>query len=107
MRIWRDYRAGLADASVENDSVARAVRKFMAGRDSWEGDAEELLKGIEWEGAGDKQWPTTTAHLSNRLRRAAPTLRATGIEIEMDRQGARNRRRIIGIKKSAEQVGHA
>jgi hypothetical protein len=104
MRIWRGYRASLADTTVENDSVARAVRKLMADRAAWEGTAEELLQVMGWEGAGDKHWPATTGHLSNRLRRAAPALRATGIDVDLDRRDGCSRRRIIEIRKLADHA---
>jgi hypothetical protein len=87
--------AAVVEHSLDADPVAMAVRAFMEGKESWEGTPSELLVLLEgWisEGARrSKSWPKAANSLSNRLRRAAPALRAGGIEIERTKSGSKNR----------------
>jgi hypothetical protein len=76
----------VTEHSLEADHVAMAVRAFMEGKDLWQGTPGELLVYLEgWVSEGarrSKSWPKAANSLSNRLRRAAPALRAGGLEIE-------------------------
>ena len=58
---------------------------FMKGKTSWEGITTDLLKAIKAVTPGDvqrmKEWPKAANSFSAKLRRAAPGLRMTGIEV--------------------------
>lgn len=66
---------------VEGDAVAGAVRNLVAHRGTWSGTPAELLEVIRPEHPG-RGWPADATRLSGRLRRAAPTLRAVGVNVE-------------------------
>lgn len=77
--------AGATESIIEADTIAAAVRTFMADRELWTGSASELLVDLSGQVdervLRDKAWPGTPRGLSGRLRRAAPMLRAIGISI--------------------------
>jgi hypothetical protein len=92
---------------IDADSVAGAVRSFMATRTDWRGTASELL-GVLAAIVGeaqrkDKSWPGTPRALSGRLRRAAPVLRKVGIEVAFSQEG-HGRTRTIHITSTAEMA---
>jgi hypothetical protein len=62
---------------------------------------DELDKQVSEKILKDKVWPKTPQILSSRLRRLAPTMRATGIDICFEKVG-HNRRRVIEIRKVME-----
>ncbi len=78
--------------------VAEAIRKLDL---PWEGTATELLGVLEPivgnNARRSKAWPQSGRALSNALRRLAPNLRREGILIEFERDGGRERRRLINI----------
>jgi hypothetical protein len=85
---------GQAVASlVEGDLVATMVKSFVEGRadNTWQGlksslyDALNNLVGPDIRRSGD--WPGNARWFSDRLRRAAPALRALGIDIRENRDG--------------------
>ena len=87
--------------TIEADLVAAAVRALMADRESpWTGTASGLLDTlgllITETQRRSKGWPTTTHHLSGRLRRAAPVLRKIGVGVE---QGHTNKGSWIRITR--------
>jgi hypothetical protein len=110
MQIWREHRATIAAKAVEGDHVGLAIRKLMdkAENGVWEGGADELLTVlgglVEYRVRQNAkaQWPTTTHHLTARMRRAAKALRDTGIDLELERKDPKLRRRIIRITKRVE-----
>jgi hypothetical protein len=74
------YDASLASATetiIEADTVATALRSFMADRDSWAGTASELLvelvDAVTESISKDREWSRNGRALSGRLRRAAPS----------------------------------
>ncbi len=97
----RDQATAIA---LESSLVARAVAKLMEMNDSIEGIAEDLL-GELGRALGDenllrrKEWPQTGRGLSGWLRRLAPSLRRTGIDIEFHRATTSDRDRLITLKK--------
>jgi hypothetical protein len=106
MRIWRAYRATVAEKAVEHNVIACAIQNLMgkAVNGVWEGDAGELLNDlaacVDWRARQDKtQWPTLPHHLVNRVRRAAGMLRATGIDVDLEGKDPKTRRRVIRITK--------
>ena len=88
-------RAATTETIIEGDAVAAAVRALIAGRSEWQGTAPELLEVLGPIGGERatraKTWPQTARALSGRLRRAAPALRAVGIELAFSRASNRSR----------------
>jgi hypothetical protein len=77
--------------------VATAVQNFMQRRpDGWTGTAATLLGALKIEATEDvtkqREWPKNPRALSGRLRRAAATLRRTGIEVTFERDTRTKRR---------------
>ena len=66
---------------VEGDPVAQAVRALVERAVSWRGTPTELLDELRPEHPG-RGWPADATRLAGRLRRAAPTLRSVGVEVE-------------------------
>ena len=98
-------RSVAVEVVLESDSVAVAVRSFIAERNEWEGSATELLAALGAE-VGEtqkksKEWPTSARALSGRLRRAATFLRNVGVEIAFTHAGTRK----IHISSGADNGG--
>ena len=86
---------------VESDQVAMKVRDFATrmnssartrgtvnsdnGTSRWRGSASDLLENVRPTEI-PRGWPTTAHHFSGRLRRAAPGLRAVGIDVDFGRE---------------------
>jgi hypothetical protein len=101
-------RAAVVEHSLEGDVVAVAVRSFMERRQEWEGTPTELLKELT-DVAGElvsrgKAWPKAANSLSNQLWRAATFLRASGIEVERGKSGARSISIRKGVQKTVQTV---
>ncbi len=107
METYRADRAGAVERTIEGDALASAVVKLVERVNlPWEGSATELLAELDLEIKEQvralKTWPKLPAQLSSRLRRAAPSLRQIGIEIEQgDRASTRDRKRLIVIHRRA------
>lgn len=66
---------------VDADPVARAVRDLVDKRaEAWQGSAGELLTQITPE-RPPRGWPETPQGMAAALRRAAPPLRAAGVNV--------------------------
>jgi hypothetical protein len=65
--------------------VATAIHRLMESREVWEGNSTDLLEALKVTTPDDvqrvKAWPKAANSLSGKLRRAAPGLRMTGIEV--------------------------
>ncbi len=103
MDIYAANRAGAVELSIENDPVASAVRLFAEKVGDWEGSASELLSELTQHASDkiveSKIWPRMPNALGNRLRRAMPGLRQSGVVIEMIRAGTKDRKRLIVIRR--------
>ena len=101
------------DVAVESSAAANAILE-MDLVDTYEGTASELLahlKAVAWDLArdesGDDQltwpaarpdgWPKGPNMLSGELRRLAPCLRESGVEVEFGREPGGTRRRLIQV----------
>ena len=73
-------------ALADGDSVASAIRDFMANQTAWSGLVSELhdqLTALTMNRPGrPTDWPANPRWFSGRLRRAAPILRSIGIECQ-------------------------
>jgi hypothetical protein len=86
LAAYNEKEANIADQVIEADPLAQAVIQLVREAD-WKGRAAELLDELNHAGSTSvhRSWPTTPAHLSAQLRRAAPSLRRSGVEIEQTR----------------------
>ena len=105
------YRANLdeiIDNVLEADPVAVAVRTLIFRRTEWTGTSTSLLGALDQlvseATRKAKTWPSKPSALSGRLRRCAPFLRKTGIDITFAREG-KGRDRIITIERQPESGG--
>jgi len=97
------YEEGCEEAvagALENDPVAGAVLSFMEDQQEWVGKSAELLEKLASEVdekvERSRSWPKTASHLSGRLKRLAPALRAEGLEYEDWREAGGERQRKNG-----------
>jgi hypothetical protein len=90
LRAYRENVARAVDLTIEASVVAQAVQAFMATKTEWVGTASELLSlltiMVGEQAARERAWPKQANQLSNKLRRVAPPLRRTGINIAFERQ---------------------
>ena len=92
MAAYQRNRGQAVAALTEGDLVATTVKNFMASRSAeWHGLVSSLFETlsnvipVEARRSGD--WPGNARWFSDRLRRAAPALRALGIDVQEKRDG--------------------
>lgn len=102
---YRALGARLAADVVESDPVARRVVEFVEGREGvpWSGSPAELLELIRPADHVPKGWPADGTRLAGRLKRAAPSLLAAGVAVDMRR--AHGGRRVFGLARAAPESG--
>jgi hypothetical protein len=104
LRAYRENIAGGVKLVLEASTVGDAVLRFMAGRLSWQGTASELLPlltALVPESASrDRDWPKRAHTLSGKLRRVAPALRRSGVDLAFLPRDARTR--LIQIMSSEQ-----
>jgi hypothetical protein len=105
MRAYTSNRDDAVETVLEDDTVAQAVREFLALRDppQWDGTATALLNQLNIIASERtkkaKDWPASANALSGRLRRAAPLLRKVKIKVEFKRENDADRTRKIFLAK--------
>ena len=101
-RSRRDANAALA----EGDSVASAIRDFMGTQPIWKGLVAELYRELTTSVmSGPRRpadWPGNARWFSDRLRRAAPILRALGIDCRERRVASGAEVTLVRIAPTAE-----
>lgn len=96
------------DASPVAAQLRATLPRMLLDADRrWRGTATELLNELQHRMSdGDRrrqQWPKNARALANKLRRLTPSLRATGITIDLgDRSSGRNRDRLITIRVTGD-----
>jgi hypothetical protein len=110
---WKDgefletYQAAREDGArilLEGD----AIHALMLGivKDSgntWAGTASDLLARLNAakdEGRPPAGWPKSARGLSSHLRRIAPAMRQTGLEVEYSKGGGKKNARIITLRQT-------
>ena len=79
----------------------------MSDLTEWTGTAAELLERLNTLTPDSRDrpsdWPKSARGMSGRVRRAAPVLRAVGIDLTFDKAAGGNRTRLIHlVKRSAD-----
>ena len=103
------YAAAREDGArilLEGDSIHALVLGIVkAGGNTWTGTAADLLDALNAarpEGARPPQgWPKSAKGMGNHLRRIAPAMRQTGLEVEHTKGGGKKNARIITLKQAA------
>ncbi len=114
LKVYASNRAAAHDLTLEASPITGPVRDLAerSGEAGWQGTSSDLLDLLNHPRPKDTKppdgWPKSPRGLSNALRRLAPSLMATGVEIilpsEKTRE-ARTRRRLLTIRKSRESCG--
>lgn len=101
LEAYMGNKAEAVELALEADVVAAAVKSLIEEQGAWEGTASELLVCLEAQvseqAKRNRAWPNSARTLSNRLRRAATFLRATGIEVEFSRTPGSGSKRLIRL----------
>jgi hypothetical protein len=84
----------VAEAVIDADPFATAVRTFIDAQHTWTGPAGELLAALPIPQPRPREWPTTPRALSARLTRSAPSLRRLDYQLgQAGRAGGTGQRR--------------
>ncbi len=104
LNAYTDNRSSANETAMEASLVGLAVQQFMADRQFWQGTSTELLAAVE--GVVDektqrrKDWPKSARKISGDLRRVAPNLRRTGLDVSFDRGSGKTRKRLITLART-------
>lgn len=110
-RAYQDSLVDAAEEVLEDEPVALALREYLVDHKKFEGTAQQLLMEIASEDSkskvGEMAWPKNPRALGGLLRRLAPALRKTGIELHYLRKAGGNRDRIIhaSVSDPAPPIG--
>ncbi len=91
----RDEAVGMA---LEGDPVSETVMALVEAHEDWVGTASDLLDEMRARVPKEKRdrgFPETPRAVANQLRRVAPALRASGIDVNSQRRGHERRRTIV------------
>ena len=112
--VYAENKVDAYQAAIDSNPVAQAIVTLMQGRAEWSGTAtrlEDELKGIVLDRLTMRLptgWPRTAKGVSDRLKEAAPALRANhGIDMERERSGDRARERLIVLRRLVDEVDAA
>jgi hypothetical protein len=95
--------------AIDADIVAKTVVRFMRERDDWSGEPADLHQALEdlasERDRSQRGWPKAPNALSNRLRRLAPVLRESGIDIVRGHDGRDDgKRRVVRLRRSPRNI---
>lgn len=101
LHAYESNRMESVSSSIDSSPIARAIVRLVLEAGSWKGTSSELLYELDrFSPAGRRalpSWPKEERHLGNAVRRVAPVLRQTGININFVRHG-KFRTRLISIE---------
>ena len=93
LRAYQGNRASANESAIESSVLSGPLLEFMKARNEWRGTATELKEALEQQ-AGERvvkgqDWPKRAHQLAGELKRIAPNLRRTGIEVEFGKSTGR------------------
>ena len=102
MRAYLQNRATANEVALDVSPVPQELRKLVAKHGgAYVGTASDLLTDLDALASEktmrQKAWPKNARTLGSTLRRLAPNLRETGVEIDFIREGGSGRR-VVSIK---------
>lgn len=103
LKTYRKLGQRVAAEVVEGDPVAAALCALVRSKGSWTGTPADLLEEIRPEHPG-RGWPADATRLSGHLRRAAPTLRSVGVDVEQVRNKGTRLVRLSGVDAEGSGV---
>jgi hypothetical protein len=110
LAAYSGNRAAAHEVAIEAAAIGGPVLGLMACRDCWDGTARELLAELCTERHSDEKtrkqhgWPQSPRALGSAIRRVAPNLRASGIDVSFYRLPGGRRAKMIRLEKvGAEQ----
>ena len=108
LRAYAGNREEATETALEADPVVDAVLKLLKDEEEWVGTAAELWAElgnlVEEDIRHSRAWPGAPNALSGRLKRLAPSLRATGIEYgEHQEPGSRSRKKKV-LRRVAQKT---
>lgn len=86
LSAFTDNQSETVQELLGNDPLAIGIQEFMNKRDAmtWEGTATSLLNELEYHKPDHEQsrlWPNSASQFSRTLKRLAPSLRQSGINV--------------------------
>jgi len=100
LELYRRMGERLARDVAQSDPVSAAVLSLIATQGyGFRGPATQLLAELRKHYGGDqlpRDWPVDGARLTSRLRRLAPSLRASGVEVDTHR--TKRTREVVLVK---------
>lgn len=86
MSAYAGNIAGQHEEALSSSVLGEPLQMLMKGRSEWLGTAKELLDDVSKQ-AGEsvvktRDWPKSPRSISGLLRRMAPNLRASGLDVE-------------------------
>jgi hypothetical protein len=102
----QEQRQDTAAAGLEADEVTIRLLELLGDRGELRGTATELLGELNQrvpETQRGRAWPGSARTLASRVRRAAPYLRNSGIEID-ERRAPRTRRRLFVFRQLPQNI---
>lgn len=92
------------DLAIEASSIGDGILELLNDRSHWEGTARDLLAELEARNGPERtkklrDWPSNPQAIGKALRRIAPNLRQTGIDVQFNRSSGKGRRRLIILEK--------
>ena len=112
IRAYEANRSAANSSAIEASPVALAVQALVAEERVFEGTATELLNKLplyaDEQAQKHRAWPDSGWKLGGALRRLAPSLRTSGVEVTLgERKPDHKRTRIIRIATSASYPSRA
>jgi hypothetical protein len=91
-------RSELDEIALESQPISQAVLSLMEKQKTYTGTASALLsklgREIEEDTRRERSWPKSASQCSRQLKRLAPNLRRTGVEVTWERGGSKGTRTI-------------
>lgn len=102
-------RTAANELALEASPIATVLLAFVSDVETWRGTAGELLKELNGR-AGEmvlaEGWAKSAQSLGGTLKRLAPNLRASGMDVKTGVRMPGNGRRLIILEKTSNQASH-
>jgi hypothetical protein len=104
LRAYDSNRGAAVALGLEASPIVMPLTIFFLARSTWRGTAAQLLRKIEKraeiEVTRQRSWPANPQLLSSQLRRIAPHLRASGLDVQFgEKTPGMGSKRIITITR--------
>ena len=112
LRAYSRNRSSANETAIEGSVLSGPLSVFMESRDEWQGTASALRDELETIAGErvvkdkDSDWPKKPHLLSGELKRIAPNLRRTGIDVQFGKAGGKRFVRLMrtGTQNSVHSV---